>query len=87
MDNNDFNIECLIFQQKIVKIFNEQKIPFLMKFYLFKQIWKEIKKQKRQYDIQIYSKKFQKEQTLSTSTSIPIEELKPLLNKQEEQEE
>ena len=50
---------CLSFQDNIIKIFNEQKLPFLMKYYLFKQIWQQIELTKREKDYQIQSQKKQ----------------------------
>lgn len=50
---------CLSFQDNIIKIFNEQKLPFLMKYYLFKQIWQQIESMKREKDYQIQSQKKQ----------------------------
>lgn len=51
---------CLSFQDNIIKIFNEQKLlPFLMKYYLFKQIWQQIESIKREKDYQVQSQKKQ----------------------------
>lgn len=84
MSNKDFNIICLNFQQKIINVFNEeQKIPFLMKFFLFKQIWKIIKKQKIQNEIEARSSKT--EEVQSITTSIPIENLKNLQKKEQQE--
>lgn len=69
--DNSFNLICYDFQQKIIDIFNEQdKIPFQLKYFLFKEVWKIIKetKIKNDYEIQILKSKQQK----SISTSIPV---------------
>jgi hypothetical protein len=43
----DFNKECYIFQKKLIDIFNEEEnIPFLLKYYLFKDIWESVKENK-----------------------------------------
>ena len=71
--NKDFNIACYNFQEEIITKFNEQGIPFLLKYYLFKQIWDSIELKKRQLDFQIQSEKIKDEtQTLE----IPIIEKK-----------
>lgn len=45
---------CFEFQQKFLDIFNEEKnIPFLMKYYLVKEIWDSIEKNKFQIDMQV----------------------------------
>lgn len=44
MDNNKtFEEACYDFQKKMVKTFNdEQNIPFLLKYYLLKEVWEDI---------------------------------------------
>lgn len=43
---------CFEFQQKFLNIFNEeQKIPFLLKYYLTKEIWESIEKRKIEIDM------------------------------------
>ncbi len=38
-----FNQLCYDFQTKILNTFNnEQQIPFLLKYYLFKEIWENV---------------------------------------------
>lgn len=38
-----FNQLCYDFQNKILDVFNEeQNIPFLLKYYLFKEIWENV---------------------------------------------
>lgn len=56
MEKN-LNDTCFEFQQKIVDIFNnEQQIPFILKYYLFKDIWKIIDSNKMNIDIETHSK-------------------------------
>ncbi len=66
----DFNLICLNFQEKIIEVFNEEKkLPFLIKFYLFKQIWKIIKKEKEKVNINTQMSKTQ-EKTLSVEVPL-----------------
>lgn len=45
--SQDFNKYCYNFQKKIIDIFNEEAdIPFLLKYYLFKDIWKSVEQKK-----------------------------------------
>lgn len=45
---------CFEFQQKFLNVFNEEKnIPFLLKYYLVKEIWDSIEKNKFQIDMQV----------------------------------
>lgn len=48
MDNNKtFEETCYDFQKKMVEIFNnEQNIPFLLKYYLLKEIWEDVQSYK-----------------------------------------
>lgn len=40
-----FNQLCYDFQTKILNTFNnEQQIPFLLKYYLFKEIWENVER-------------------------------------------
>ena len=40
-----FNQLCYDFQSKILDTFNnEQQIPFLLKYYLFKEIWENVER-------------------------------------------
>ena len=72
--NNDFNKICFDFQNKIVNIFNnEQNIPFLLKYYLFKDIWNEINKEKFNNDRILYSNLEPKEETVTASIDLPDE--------------
>lgn len=70
---NNFNVICFDFQNKIIDIFNKQEIPFLMKYYLFKDVWDKIQQQKVKNDYQVYSLKSQKQETLTTAVDLPDE--------------
>lgn len=70
---NNFNVICFDFQNKIIDIFNKQEIPFLMKYYLFKDVWDKIQQQKIKNDYQVYSLKSQKQETLTTTVDLPDE--------------
>lgn len=51
MDEKELNQLCKKFQQEIVNLFNKQNnLPFILKYYLFKQIWAIIEQQKIQND-------------------------------------
>ena len=48
----NFNQICYNFQKDIINIFNQQtNIPFLLKYYLLKDIWDGIEKYKIELDI------------------------------------
>lgn len=55
MNENDYNLICYNFQQKIIQEFNKSQLPFLVKFFLFQQIWETVKKQKIQNDYTVQS--------------------------------
>ena len=57
MNENDYNLICYNFQQKIIQEFNKSQLPFLVKFFLFQQVWETVKKQKIQNDYTIQSMK------------------------------
>lgn len=77
MNNNDYNLLCDSFQEKIITVFNECELPFLVKFFLFKEIWKTVKKQKYKNDLQVNLLKSKKKQTLSSYIPLQkIEEIK-----------
>lgn len=57
MNENDYNLICYNFQQKIIQEFNKSQLPFLVKFFLFQQIWETVKKQKVQNDYTVQSMK------------------------------
>lgn len=44
MDNNKtFEEACYVFQKNIIETFNNEKnIPFLLKYYLLKEIWEDV---------------------------------------------
>lgn len=70
--DKSFDLICYNFQQKIIDIFNEQEnIPFQLKYFLFKEIWKIIKeaKIKKDYEIQMLNNEQEKE--ISTQVSVP----------------
>ena len=51
MDNNKkFEESCYNFQKSIIDIFNEEKLPFLLKYYLIKEIWEDIERYKVKSD-------------------------------------
>lgn len=57
MNENDYNLICYNFQQKIIQEFNKSQLPFLVKFFLFQQVWETVKKQKIQNDYTVQSMK------------------------------
>lgn len=64
--NKDFNILCYEFQEKIINVFNEdQNIPFLLKYYLFKEIWKTLKEEKNNIAIRTRMAKSQTTETIT----------------------
>lgn len=65
MNEKDYNLLCYNFQQKIINIFNQEQLPFLVKFFLLKQVWKIIKKHKKQNDYEAYSFKTRKIEKIS----------------------
>lgn len=78
MNENDYNLMCYNFQQKIIQEFNKSQLPFLIKFFLFQQIWKIVKKQKIQNDYTVQSMKSRK------INKIPLDDLKEQDKKEEE---
>lgn len=84
MNNNNFDLVCYNFQKKIINVFNEQEnIPFQLKFYLFKDIWKIIKETKARKDYETKVLDSQKNQTLTKQIVLPEEFLQE--NKKEEE--
>ena len=68
MDN--INLICKDFQSAIVDIFNNQtQIPFILKYYLIKQIWEKIEQKKRENDYAITAFQSQEEKALTTEAS------------------
>lgn len=71
---DDFNIICSNFQEKIVNVFNEEdNIPFLIKYYLFKDVWKTVKNKKQEIDINIQLLKKQEKKILKKE--IPLDQI------------
>lgn len=59
---NDY---CIEFQQNVIDLFNnEQNLPFILKYYLIKDIWENIQSTKTKMDIDSKSKQI-KEETIS----------------------
>ena len=58
MDNNKtLNDYCIEFQQNIIDLFNnEQNLPFVLKYYLIKDVWDNIQSTKTKMDIETRSK-------------------------------
>ena len=55
-EKNKIEDICFEFQQKIIDTFNEQNnIPFLLKYYLFKEIWDSIENNKIKIDMMVRS--------------------------------
>lgn len=70
--DKSFDLICYNFQQKIIDIFNEQEnIPFQLKYFLFKEIWKIIKEAKIKKDYEIQMLIGEQEKEISTEVSIP----------------
>ena len=67
MDNNkSFEEICYDFQKNIINVFNEEKnLPFLLKYYLFKDIWDDIERNKMQLDQTMNQKEAQNAETPS----------------------
>lgn len=81
MNNQDFNLKCYQFQEEIINLFNAQnQISFLTKYYLFKELWKAIKKKKEENDLKIQFLKSKETKTITAK--IPIQQL----NKKEKNE-
>ncbi len=72
----DFNEKCFKFQQDFINFFNEQDLPFLLKYYLLNQVWEDILlNKKRLSSIKTSTKKIpitmqnqEKEQTTKQTT-------------------
>lgn len=66
-----FNKKCYNFQKKIIDIFNEEEnIPFLLKYYLFKDIWEKIQQNKILIDRDVRSDEVE-QKTVSVSVPVP----------------
>lgn len=70
MNNDEYNLICFDFQQKIMEDFNIAQLPFIIKYFLFQQIWNVIQKQKIDNDLKVESLKSQK------IRKIPLDEKK-----------
>lgn len=65
------DLMCYKFQQKIIDVFNNQEnIPFILKYYLFKDIWETIEQTKVSNDIQIKSLEESQKKELVAENSI-----------------
>lgn len=52
-ENKTLNDICIDFQQDFINLFNnEQNIPFVLKYYLVKDIWENIQSTKTRMDIE-----------------------------------
>lgn len=70
MDN--INLICKDFQGEIVNIFNNQtRIPFILKYYLIKQIWERIEQKKIENDCAITA--FQSQEGKASTTETPLQ--------------
>lgn len=66
-----FNKKCYDFQKKLIDVFNKQEdIPFLLKYYLFKDIWEKIEQNKFLIDRDVRSDQV-KQETVSVSVPVP----------------
>lgn len=62
---------CYNFQKEIINIFNNQKeIPFILKYYLFKEVWETIEQTKISKELQI--RNIQESQKKTLITEIPV---------------
>ena len=60
-----FEESCYDFQQEIINtVNNERNLPFLVKYFIIKEIWEDVKNQKRKIDDDIYNKKRQEQQQM-----------------------
>lgn len=61
---NEIDKICLNFQGDIVEIFNKyNNIPFILKYYLFKEVWQKIEQQKINNDYNVSQQKQQSQLT------------------------
>lgn len=80
------NTICYNFQKKIIDDFNTQEdIPFILKFYLFKDIWEMIEQNKQLQDREVVKNLNSQEKTLTTE--IPLDDLLNNLDQNNEQKE
>ena len=60
-----FEESCYDFQQEIINtVNNERNLPFLIKYFIIKEIWEDVQAQKRKIDDDIYNKKRQEQQQM-----------------------
>ena len=60
-ENKSFEEICYDFQKRVIETFNnEQNIPFLLKYYLLRDIWMNIESHKMQMDQDMQNKDFEK---------------------------
>ena len=60
-----FEESCYDFQQEIITtVNNERNLPFLVKYFIIKEIWEDVQAQKRKIDDDIYNKKRQRQQEM-----------------------
>ncbi len=58
---------CFEYQQKIIDVLNqEENIPFLVKYFLIKEIWMSVENQKMQLDMQVRQRHPSEEKQIST---------------------
>lgn len=56
-ENKTLNDYCVEFQQNVIDLFNnEQNLPFILKYYLIKDVWDNIQSTKTKMDIETRSK-------------------------------
>lgn len=61
---NEIDKICLNFQGDIVEIFNKyNNIPFILKYYLFKEVWQKIEQQKINNDYNVSQQQQQSQLT------------------------
>lgn len=76
---------CYNFQKEIINIFNNQeKIPFILKYYLFKEVWETIEQTKISKELQIRNAQQPQKKTLITEIPVSDEFLQ---NNQEEKKQ
>lgn len=66
---------CYNFQKKIINIFNEQnELPFILKYYLFKDIWEIIQQKKMTSDLQVRNSNNSQKKFLTAEIPSTMEE-------------
>ena len=65
-EEKTFEDICYEFQKKIVDIFNEEEyIPFLLKYYLVKDIWENIEEHKNNIHIEVTARHLPKHENIT----------------------